>query len=122
MLAVADANLALALALTPELGLEGPALATAVPFVAAFPFMLRLGLRASGADIRQLADQAWLPAYLMAGCLALALVAVRLLVNADAAQVALGSAGMLLSWAAFYRLALAPGERQLVLGLIRRSG
>ena len=37
MVCVAVANLALSLALTPGLGLEGPAVATAVPFVVAFP-------------------------------------------------------------------------------------
>ena len=55
MVVVAAANLALSLVLTPELGLEGPALATALPFFLAFPFLLRLGLRASGASLAELA-------------------------------------------------------------------
>jgi O-antigen/teichoic acid export membrane protein len=45
MCLVAGLNLALSLILTPELGLEGPALATAIPFVLAFPAILTLGLR-----------------------------------------------------------------------------
>ena len=53
MIAVAAANLALSLVLTPELGLEGPALATALPFFLAFPFMLRLGLEASGVRLSE---------------------------------------------------------------------
>jgi Polysaccharide biosynthesis C-terminal domain len=52
---VAVANLVLALVLTPELGLEGPALATAVPFVVAFPIALRVALGASGASAGELA-------------------------------------------------------------------
>ena len=48
MSAAAALNVGLSLVLTPELGLEGPALATAVAFVLAFPFLLRLGLRAGG--------------------------------------------------------------------------
>ena len=45
-------NLALALLLTPKLGLEGPALATAIPFVLAFPLLL---LSASRRRARRLA-------------------------------------------------------------------
>ena len=41
-------NLVLALILTPELGVEGPAVATAGALAAAFPLLLRAGLRASG--------------------------------------------------------------------------
>ena len=48
MIVVAATNLALSLVLTPELGLEGPAIAIALPFFLAFPFLLRLGLRAVG--------------------------------------------------------------------------
>ena len=56
-------NLALSLVLTPELGIEGPALATAIPFFLAFPLLLRAGLSASGAPLGELARRAWLPAY-----------------------------------------------------------
>src|SRR5215204_1904447 len=48
MVMLAVSNLALALLLTPELGVKGPALATTIPFVVAFPVMLRLGLLAAG--------------------------------------------------------------------------
>ena len=70
-------NLVLALVLTPELGIEGPALATAIPFLLVFPLMLRVGLDASGATLGQLARRAWLPAYALGAALAAALVAVR---------------------------------------------
>ena len=46
MSSAAALNIVLSLVLTPELGLEGPAVATATAFALAFPFLLRLGLRA----------------------------------------------------------------------------
>ena len=52
-------NLALSLVLTPELGIEGPALGTAIPFFLAFPLLLRAGLSASGAPLAELARRAW---------------------------------------------------------------
>jgi O-antigen/teichoic acid export membrane protein len=124
MVAVAGANLALSLVLTPELGLEGPAVGTALPFFLAFPVLLRLGLRASGATVAELAARAWLPNYLLGGCLALALGALRALAEPDGAPavLALAAAGVVLYWVAFYRLVLAPGERELARGLLRRRG
>jgi O-antigen/teichoic acid export membrane protein len=124
MIAVAAANLALSLALTPELGLEGPALATALPFFLAFPFMLRLGLEASGVRLSELAHRAWLPNYLLGGGLAVALVAARSLVAGEDTLVvlALAAAGPLVYWAVFYRVVLGAGERALVRGLLIRSG
>src|ERR687894_389302 len=78
LVAVAVANLGVALILTPELGLEGPAIATALPFFVAFPALLRVGLSASGASLGELARRAWLPAYGLGAVLGGALVAVRL--------------------------------------------
>jgi O-antigen/teichoic acid export membrane protein len=120
MLGVAAANLALSLALTPELGLEGPALGTALPFFAAFPLVLRLGLRGSGASLGELAHRAWLPNYALGGLLALALVGGRALLPMDegAAVLALAAAGPLAYWALFYLVVLDTGER----GLLRRPG
>jgi len=62
LVAAAAVNLVLSLALTPWLGLEGPAVATAIPFVLAFPLLLRVGLGASGLALRELAVHAWAPA------------------------------------------------------------
>ncbi|MEA2332365.1 MAG: hypothetical protein QOH58_2503 [Thermoleophilaceae bacterium] len=120
MVVVAAANLALSLALTPELGLEGPALGTAVPFVLAFPFMLRLGLRASGARLGELARHAWAPSYLLAAALAVGLLGGRALLPMDetVAVIALAAGGVLLYWAIFYRLVLSASER----GLLSRRG
>jgi O-antigen/teichoic acid export membrane protein len=122
-IAVAVANLGVALILTPELGLEGPALATAIPFVVAFPSMLRVGLSASGAGLGELARRAWLPAYALGAALAAALVALRLAADPQTLPGVLGAAaaGALAYWLAFYVWALDAGERALVRGLLRRS-
>src|SRR5215210_133905 len=67
-------NLLLALVLTPELGVEGPAVATAGALVAAFPLLLRIGLRASGVRLAELMSRAALPAYALGAVLAGALL------------------------------------------------
>jgi O-antigen/teichoic acid export membrane protein len=122
MVVVATANLTLSLVLTPEIGLEGPAVATALPFLLAFPFMLRLGLRASGANASELVERAWVPNYLLGALLALGLVAVRTFVDDAPAEVALGASAVLLYWIVFYRVVLGAAERTLVRGLVRRPG
>jgi O-antigen/teichoic acid export membrane protein len=116
MIGVAAANLVLSLVLTPELGLEGPALGTALPFFLAFPIVLRLGLRASGAPLGELARRAWLPNYALGAALAVLLVVGRALLPMDegAVAIALAVAGPLAYWAAFYVGVLAPDERRLL--------
>jgi O-antigen/teichoic acid export membrane protein len=122
MAAVATANLALSLALTPELGLEGPALGTAIPFVLAFPLLLRLGLSIGDVRVGELARRAWLPAYSLGVVLAAALVALRLTAAPESlgAVAAAAAGGLLAYWAAFYLLWLDPDERRLVRGLVSR--
>jgi drug/metabolite transporter (DMT)-like permease len=112
-----------ALILTPEMGLEGPALATAIPFFVAFPAMLRLGLSASGAGLGDLARRAWLPAYALGAGLAGALVALRLAAEPQTLPAVLAAAvgGVLAYWVAFWAWVLDPDERALVRGLLRRS-
>ena len=109
-------NLTLALVLTPELGLEGPALATAIPFLLAFPVLLRVGLNASGARLAELARRAWLPAYSLGGLLAATMVAARLALEPDSllAVVALAAGGLLAYWGVFYAAVLAPSERKIL--------
>jgi O-antigen/teichoic acid export membrane protein len=123
MIVVAAANLALALVLTPELGIEGPAVATAVPFFVAFPFLLRLGLRASGASLSDLARRAWMPSYALGLALAalLALGRAVLPMDSTAAVMGLAASCLLLFWAVFYRVVLASDERALVRGLLKRG-
>jgi O-antigen/teichoic acid export membrane protein len=122
VIAVAVANLGVALILTPELGLEGPALATAIPFFVAFPAMLRVGLSASGARLGELARRAWLPAYGLGAALAGVLVVLRLAADPSTLPAVIGAAagGVLAYWLAFYALVLEPGERALVRGLLKR--
>ena len=117
-------NLALTLVLTPELGLEGPALGTAIPFVCAFPLLLRVGLGASGASLAELARVAWLPNYALGALLAGVLVAARLGLSPESLPAVLGLAagGVLAYWAAFYSLVLSREERGLARGIISRSG
>jgi O-antigen/teichoic acid export membrane protein len=109
-------NIALALLLTPELGLEGPALATAIPFLLAFPILVRIGMDASGARLGELARRAWLPAYSLGALLAALLVGARLALEPDSLPevVALAAGGVLAYWATFYALVLEPSERKLL--------
>jgi O-antigen/teichoic acid export membrane protein len=121
---VAALNLVLSLALTPALGLEGPALATAIPFALAFPLMLAVGLRAGGGvEVGELARRAWLPAYGLGVALAAVLVALRLAVEPETLPAVLGAAagGVLAYWLAFYAVVLDSSERALVRGLARRT-
>ena len=115
MVCVAASNLALSLLLTPHLGVEGPAVATAVPFFAAFPFLLRLGLRASGASPAELARRAWAPNYLLGALLAAALLVGRAALSMDSTVIvlALAAAGVLAYWAVFFTVVLDAGERRL---------
>jgi O-antigen/teichoic acid export membrane protein len=124
MLGAAAVNLVLALILTPELGLEGPAIATAVPFFVAFPVLLRMSLNASGASLAELARHAWAPNYLLGAVLAGALVAGRALLPMDEAIVvlALAAAAVIAYWATFYAAVLTADERALVRGLVSRPG
>ncbi len=119
MVVVASLNLILSLSLTPAIGLEGPAIATAVPFFLAFPVLLRLGMRASGATLDELARRAWAPNYALGATLALALVAGRAVLPMDStpAVLALAAGGVLAYWAIFAFAILDAGER----GLVSRS-
>jgi O-antigen/teichoic acid export membrane protein len=124
MVVVAASNLTLSLILTPELGLEGPAVGTAVPFVVAFPFMLRLGLSASGASLGDVARRAWAPNYVLGALLAAGLVLGRVALPMDRTAAVMGLAvlGVLVYWGSFYRFVLASDERELVRGLLGRRG
>jgi O-antigen/teichoic acid export membrane protein len=116
-------NLVLSLALTPVLGLEGPALATAIPLALAFPLMLGVGQRAGGGvRLGELARHAWLPAYGLGALLAAVLVGLRLVAAPETLPAVVGAAvgGVLAYWVAFYGLVLHPDERALVRGIARR--
>jgi len=116
-------SLVLALVLTPELGVEGPAVATAGALLAAFPLLLRVGLRASGVRLVDLGARALLPAYGLGALLAGLLVAVRLALEPETLPgvAALAVAGVALYWESFYALVLDTDERALARGLLRRA-
>ena len=124
MVCVAGANLALSLVLTPELGLEGPAIGTAAPFAAAFPFMLVLGLRASGASLREVLRRAYMPAWVLGAALAAALVLLRSAIDPRTAVevLAVAGGGLVAYWLAFFGLVLAPDERAFARALLSRRG
>jgi O-antigen/teichoic acid export membrane protein len=115
-------NLGLALALTPSLGVEGPAVATAGAFAIVLPLLLRTGLRTSGAELSDLLRRAMLPAYAAGALLAAALAGIRFGLEPDTlpAVAAVAIAAVLGYWAAYYALVLEPPERELVRGLLRR--
>ena len=119
--AAAAANLALSLALTPWLGLEGPAIATASTFAAAFPFALRLSLRATGTTVGELARRAWIPAYGLGLALGAVLGAVQLFapVESTAVLVVLLVAGPLAYWTVFAAVLLSTHERRLIGQVLR---
>ena len=121
MVVFAVSNIALALVLTPKLGVEGPALATTIPFVLGFPLMLRNGLLVTGVSVSELVRRAFAPAYLVGAVLAAVLVGARLLAEPSglAAVGLLAVAGVLASWAGFYLLVFDESERALVKSLLR---
>jgi O-antigen/teichoic acid export membrane protein len=120
MVVLAVSNLVLALVLTPEFGVEGPALATTIPFVLAFPLMLRNGLLAARVSLRELAARALVPAYALGVALAAALLGIRAGLEPETLPaVAVTALGAVLAyWAAFYLLVLDAAERELARGLI----
>jgi O-antigen/teichoic acid export membrane protein len=113
---VAAANIALSLALVPWLGLEGVAIATALPHFFAFPFLLRLARELVPVSGGELIRAAFLPAYSLAVALAAALGAAQLLLPLDSVivVVAVALGGLLAYWLLFYAVWLEPHERQLV--------
>jgi O-antigen/teichoic acid export membrane protein len=118
--AVAAASVVLALALIPPLGLEGAALAAALPFTAVVPFLLRRAVDAASTTTGEVLGEAALPAYALGAALAAILGAARLLLDVEgvAAVVGCALAGALLYWGAFYGLVMRPGEREFVRGLV----
>jgi O-antigen/teichoic acid export membrane protein len=115
-------NLVLALVLTPELGVEGPAVATAGAFAAVLPVLIRIGLRASGVRLDELLGRAMIPAYTFGALLAGGLAAIRFGLEPETlpAVAAVSIGGVLAYWGAYYALVLDPAERELVRGLLRR--
>jgi O-antigen/teichoic acid export membrane protein len=122
-IAVAGAAIVLAVVLIPLLGLDGAALATAVPYVVLFPYLLHVLLRAvPTVALGELMRRAFVPAWTVGAGLALVLVAIRLAFDPTgvAAVAAVALAGPACCWALYYALLMDGGERALVRGLLRR--
>ena len=113
---VALSNLAISLALTPLIGLEGVAIAMAVPYFAVFPFLMRVLLRLVPVPAGTLLREAFLPAYAVGLGLAAVLAGARVAFELDTLGPALVAvvAGPLLAWIAYYAVVLRPDERVLV--------
>ena len=115
-IAVAMVNLALSLALTPSLGLNGVVLGTTLSYVLGFPFFLALVRSALPVSIRALAHEAWLPAYATGAVVAGGLLALRLSLPLESVSAVAGAAlgAVLAYWAIYYLAWLRPNERLLV--------
>ena len=118
--AVAAGVLLLSLALTPALGLEGPAVAVAASYAAAFPFVQRLVLREAGVGLGELARAAWLPAYSLGLLLFGALCVLRGALDLDSAGAVLAAlaGGVLAYWVLWWTLVPDRAERRELLGAV----
>ena len=123
MSSAAALNLVLTLSLTPALGLEGPAVGTAVAFALAFPFLLAPGLEVSGAALGDLVRRAWVPAYTLGAVLAGCSWPSGCCWSRRAWPPLSGSGLAAVGgyWLAYWMLWLDPGERALVRSLARRA-
>ncbi|NLT05423.1 MAG: lipopolysaccharide biosynthesis protein [Solirubrobacterales bacterium] len=119
-MALGAATIVLALALIPSLGLDGAALATAIPYVALWPYMLYVTLRAVPTPLGELARRAFAPAWTLGAALAGALVAVRLTLDPAGALAVVATVALALTayWGAYWALALDDGERRLVRAMV----
>lgn len=118
---VAAAAVALAVGLAPPLGIEGVAVATAAPYVALFPYLLRATLRAVPVPPAELARRAFVPAWALGVALAAALVAVRLTLD-PASAAALAAAALAATaayWAVYFAALLARDERAVIRAMLR---
>jgi O-antigen/teichoic acid export membrane protein len=118
---VALVNLVLSLSLTPILGLNGVVLGTSVAYALGCPFILRLILRTFSIRLGEFVREVWLPAYVTGAVVAVALIAVRLTVALDTLPKVLGCAvaAVLVYGAIYYRAWLRPGERRLVVAVLK---
>ena len=121
MIGVAVVSLALSLVLTPELGVEGPAVAVTAAFALGFVPMLRIGLDATSVRLGDLVRRAFAPGYGLGAVLAGVLFAARELIEPGSAPVvlAVSLAGVLAYWAACYLAWFDEDERLLIRGLVQ---
>lgn len=118
---VAIVNLALSLALTPSLGLEGVTIGTAVPYIMIFPVTVYIVLQLVPVGLGRLLRTSFLPAYSLAIGLAAALAALRIFVDPESieALLAISVGGVVIYWLTYYVIWLEPHERELVRDVAR---
>jgi O-antigen/teichoic acid export membrane protein len=120
---IALLNLALSVALTPSLGLDGVAIGTAVPYFVLFPVVVHLVLRDFPVGLGRFARTALVPAYVTAAATAAAVGAVRLLADPEGvlAVGAVAAGGLAFAFAFYAVVWLAPAERAMLRSLLRRA-
>jgi PST family polysaccharide transporter len=118
----AIANVALAVTLTPSLGLSGVAIGIAVPPALFLPWFLTVALREFDVRLWDLARGAWLPAYGSCGVLAIALLVARSAFDPHSllAVGAMGAVGLVAVLGLYWLVWFDDSERVLVRGLLRR--
>jgi membrane protein EpsK len=123
VVAVALVNLALSLALTPSLGVNGVVLGTTISYVLGFPFFVWITVSTFPVRVADFAREVWLPAYVTGAVIAAPLLAVRLSVRLDTAPriIAAGLLSILAYWGIYYLVWLRAGEQALVKTVARAA-
>lgn len=118
---VAGANLALSLALTPWLGLEGVVLGTVIPNVVSLPAFLYVALREFPVTRADMVREVWIPGY--TACLVAVIVLLPLRLSVDLASlpalILATVAALAAAWASFWFGFMTDGERRLARALAR---
>ena len=114
--AVAVLNVAISLALTPSLGIDGVVLGTTIAYVVAFPVFVWIVVSTFPVRLTEIAREVWLPAYATGVLVAVALLLARISLPLDTVPAVLGAAALALLayWGAHYFTWLRPGERALI--------
>jgi O-antigen/teichoic acid export membrane protein len=118
---VAGTNLALSLALTPLIGLEGVVIGTAVPYFLYLPYFLRFALRALNFRFARLWREAWLPALSTAALAAAVAGVARLVVPLDTigGVIVAAVAALAAGWGVYATVWMQPYERRMVRSVLR---
>jgi O-antigen/teichoic acid export membrane protein len=119
--AIALVNLAVSLALTPWLGLEGVVIGTVAGYLVVFPVFLRVVVSRLPVTIADFVHEVWIPAFSLGLALGALLVGARLALGIDtlATVIAASALGIGGYFAAYYALWLRPAERRLMRSLLR---
>ncbi|MDP9223543.1 MAG: oligosaccharide flippase family protein [Actinomycetota bacterium] len=119
---VAILNVALSVALTPSLGLNGVVLGTTIPYLLGLPVFLRIALPEFGVGLGEFARQVWLPAYSTACVIGAGLATLRFTVDLATipASAAAAVAALFAYWSVYYVVWLKPNERLLLHNLARQ--